>query len=235
LQTLSAPSRPPCSKRTHFLDSSCDQISGGKQGRSRSSRILPDLVGSKRPNEHTGRVSTSGRLPNSRLSPAVVPDVRVQSGAAPASCARLQSRQFPANAGDAGADQRLVADEPAGEIDQDRRESRKPWLLCRLPDGRSRYPTTNVSGDFATHRGTAAAAATSASLRCSTITHSRANEGRTTSECQRKWPDQTLEHYSDGLECREPSTHRISTSGQFRKRLPFGPVRGFIRGIPAKA
>ena len=38
---------------------------------------------------------------------------------------------------------------------------------------------------------------------------------------ERKWPDQTLEHYSDGLECREPSTHRISTSGQFRKRLLF--------------
>ena len=33
------------------------------------------------------------------------------------------------------------------------------------------------------------------------------------------------EHYSDGLECWEPPTHRISTSGQFRKRLPFGPVR----------
>ena len=44
---------------------------------------------------------------------------------------------------------------------------------------------------------------------------------------ERKWPDQTLEHYSDGLECREPSTDRISTSGQFRKRLLFGRS-GFV-------
>ena len=50
---------------------------------------------------------------------------------------------------------------------------------------------------------------------------------------ERKWPDQTLEHYSDGLECREPST--ILTSGQFTKRLPFGQVRGIpvqIFGTP---
>jgi hypothetical protein len=41
---------------------------------------------------------------------------------------------------------------------------------------------------------------------------------------ERKWPDQTLKHYSDGLECREPST--ILTSGHFTKRLPFEQVRG---------
>jgi hypothetical protein len=35
----------------------------------------------------------------------VVPNVRRQRGAAPASCPRLQPRQFPAQAGDAGADQ----------------------------------------------------------------------------------------------------------------------------------
>src|SRR3984893_15501496 len=34
----------------------------------------------------------------------------------------LQPRQFPADAGDAGPDQRLVADEPAGKTHQDRRE-----------------------------------------------------------------------------------------------------------------
>jgi len=43
---------------------------------------------------------------------------------APASRARLQPRQFPAHAGDAGADQGLVAYEPEGEADQDRREGR---------------------------------------------------------------------------------------------------------------
>jgi hypothetical protein len=40
----------------------------------------------------------------------VVPNVRRQRGAAPASCARLQPRQLPAHAGDAGADQGLVTD-----------------------------------------------------------------------------------------------------------------------------
>jgi len=39
-----------------------------------------------------------------------------------ASCARLQPRQFPAHAGDAEADQGLVADESEGQADQDRRK-----------------------------------------------------------------------------------------------------------------
>src|SRR5262249_28628702 len=47
----------------------------------------------------------------------------------PASSARLKSWEFPAHAGDAGADQRLVADEPKGKADQDRREYRKPRNL----------------------------------------------------------------------------------------------------------
>src|SRR5262249_49199421 len=52
------------------------------------------------------KARSSGRMPN----------VRRQCGAAPASCARLQPRQFPAHAGDAGADQGLVADELEGEV-----------------------------------------------------------------------------------------------------------------------
>jgi hypothetical protein len=47
-------------------------------------------------------------------------------------------RQFPAHVGDAGADQGLVADEPEGEADQDRREGRQPRALCGVPDGRGR-------------------------------------------------------------------------------------------------
>ena len=45
------------------------------------------------------------------MDATVVPNVRRQCGAAPASCARLQPRQFPAHACDAGADQGLVADD----------------------------------------------------------------------------------------------------------------------------
>src|SRR6516225_7814706 len=60
------------------------------------------------------------------------------------------------------ADQGLVTDKLEGQADQDRRESREPRPLCYLPDGRGRHRTANVPRDFAAHRGTAAAAATSA-------------------------------------------------------------------------
>ena len=111
------------------------------------------------------RAMDQRRQGRDQVDAAVMPDVRGQRRSASASCARLQSRQFPAHAGDARADQGLVADEPEGEADQDRREGRQPRPLCRLPDGRGRHPTANVPGDFAADRGTAAAATTSASVR----------------------------------------------------------------------
>src|SRR5262249_27021200 len=110
---------------------------------------------------------------------AAVPDVRGQRRAAPTSCARLQSRQFLADAGDARADQGLDTDKLEGEADQDRRESREPRPLCRLPNGRSRHPTANVPGDLAAYRRTAAAAATSASVRRSMVVRSRPTTRRT--------------------------------------------------------
>ena len=66
---------------------------------------------------------------------------------------------------DAGADQGLVADEPKGEADQDRREGGEPRTLRRLPNGGGRHPTTNVPGDSAADRGTTAAATTRASMK----------------------------------------------------------------------
>src|SRR5215831_6490193 len=101
-----------------------------------------------------------------QVDATVVPNVRRQRGAAPASCTRLQPRQFLADAGDARADQGLVTDESEGKADQDRREggeSSRP--LCYLPDGRGRHRTANVPGDFAPDRGATAAATTSASVR----------------------------------------------------------------------
>ena len=142
------------------------------------------------------RAMDQGRQGRDQVDAAVMPDVRRQRRAAPASCARLQSRQFPAHAGDAGADQGLVADEPEGEADQDRREGRQPRPLCRLPDGRGRHPTANVPGDFAADRGTTAAATTSASVRRAMVMRSRATDGRSASKCQGKWPDQPLDHRS---------------------------------------
>src|SRR3984893_7799167 len=75
-----------------------------------------------------------------------------------ASRARLQSRQLPAHAGDARADQRLVADEPEGEVDQDRGEGHQPRPLCHLPDGRGRHSEKPVRRHLAADRRTATAA-----------------------------------------------------------------------------
>src|SRR5260370_11607650 len=119
-----------------------------------------------------------------QVDAAVVQDVRSQRRAAPASCARLQSRQFLAHPGDARADQGLVADEPEGEVDQDRREGGEPRTLCRLPNGGGRHPTANVPGDFAADRGTTAATATSASMKRTIAIHSTATTERSPSKCQ---------------------------------------------------
>src|SRR5262245_47211967 len=127
-----------------------------------------------------------------QVDAAVVPNVRRQCGAAPASCARLQPRQFPAHAGDAGADQGLVADESEGKADQDRREGGEPRPLCYLPDGRGRHRTANVPRDSAAHRGATAAATTSAGVRRS-MSCIQATDRRSASKCQGKWPDQTLD------------------------------------------
>src|SRR5262249_34170709 len=101
------------------------------------------------------RAMDQGGQRRDQVDATVVPNVRRQRGAAPASCARLRPRQFPAHAGDAGADQGLVADESEGQTDQDRREGGEPRPLR----------TANVPGDFAAHRGATAAATTSASVR----------------------------------------------------------------------
>src|SRR6185437_14654068 len=131
------------------------------------------------------------------LDAAVMPDVSRQRRLAPASCARLQSRRFLAHTGDARADQELVADQPEGKAGQDRREGREPRPLCHLPDGRGCHATANDPGDIAAHRGTAAAATTRTSMRCSTIMRSTATDRKSASECQGNWPDQILDRHSD--------------------------------------
>jgi hypothetical protein len=57
------------------------------------------------------RAVDQGRQRRDQVDAAVMQAVHCQCRSAPASCTRLQSRQFPAHAGDAGADQRMVADE----------------------------------------------------------------------------------------------------------------------------
>src|ERR1017187_7685921 len=128
-----------------------------------------------------------GRQGRDQVDTVVMPDVRRQRRAAPASCARLQSRQFLADARNTGADQGLVADEPEGEADQDRGEGGEPRTLCRLPNGRGRHLMGNVQKGVAADQTTAAAATTTASVRRQMVMRSRAADGRSASQCQGKW------------------------------------------------
>ena len=62
-------------------------------------------------------------------------------------------------------DQKLVADEPEGKADQDRREGRQPRPLYRLPDGGSGDPKKPLRRHPAAHRRTATAASHVNSMR----------------------------------------------------------------------
>ena len=115
------------------------------------------------PARHGGAMDKRGQG-RDQVDAAVVPVVRRQCRPSPASRARLQSRQLPAHAGDARADQGLVADQPEGEADQDRREGGDPRPLCRLPDGRGRRAEDAVRRDPAADRRTAAAARSRAGM-----------------------------------------------------------------------
>src|SRR5262249_44766705 len=100
----------------------------------------------------------------------------------------------------------------------------------------SRWPRSPSHGkcskrDFAAHRGTAAAA-TSASMRRSTVMRSRATDGMSASECQGKRPDQAVKHRSDGRECREPSTLSDLGFQPVQKTTTIHVSSGFIWGIP---
>src|SRR4051812_31710415 len=78
------------------------------------------------------------------MDAAVLPDLRRQRRAPSAACPRVQYRQFHAHAGDAEDGAAVVADQPAREVDQDRREGRPPRPLRDLPAGRGRGAATDV-------------------------------------------------------------------------------------------
>ena len=85
---------------------------------------------------------------------------------------------------------------PEGEADQDWREGGEPRPLCRVPDGRGRHSPANVPGDFAVHRGTAAAAATSASVRRSIFGTPEQVTGGLRPDTKEEWSDRNQEHHS---------------------------------------
>ena len=56
------------------------------------------------------------------------------------------------------SDQRLVAYDPEGEVDQDWREGHQPWPLRRVPDGRGCHSEKSVRQHSAADCGVATAA-----------------------------------------------------------------------------
>src|SRR3984893_405871 len=88
------------------------------------------------------------------------------------------NRKGLVHVGDAGADQRLVDDDPEGEADQDWCEGCEPRSLRRVSDGRGRHLPAFVPRHSAADRGTASTARSSASVKCSIVSRSRPTDGR---------------------------------------------------------
>src|ERR1035437_6135813 len=84
------------------------------------------------------RAVDQGRQERHQVDAAVMLLVRRQRRAASVSCAGLQSRQLHADAGYAGGDQAVVADQPAGKTHQNWSQGRAPWTLRHIPNGRGR-------------------------------------------------------------------------------------------------
>src|SRR5262249_4815859 len=102
-----------------------------------------------------------------------------------------------------------------------------------LPNGRSRHPTANVPGDLAAYRRTAAAAATSASVRRSMVVRSRPTNRRSASIVRKN------------RQMRPSNAARTVWDAEAidSSHLGFRPIQkiatihassGFIRGIPIK-
>ena len=93
-----------------------------------------------------GRATYQGGQVRDQVDAPLMHEVRRQRGAASASHVVLQSRQLPVNAGDAGNDRDVVADQPAEADDQERRASRALSTLHHLPDGRRGVAPEGVRG-----------------------------------------------------------------------------------------
>ena len=159
----------------------------------------------------TTSAEPAGRLPPTRFGSSSMHSPTISA----TSCVRCRAYQG------------VVADEPEGKADQDRRKGRQPRPLRRVPDGRGRHSTANVPGDFAADRGITAASATSARVKRSIVMHSRATDGRSASQCLEKWPEQRLDHH---LRCPR-AWQALHTSRQScrkaRKARIFRPVRNW--------
>ena len=111
----------------------------------------------------TTTAAQRSRQRRDQMDPAVVPHLRRQYRPPSASRPRLQLGQLYAHAGAAENDGAVVADQPAREADQDRRQGRQPWSLRHFPAGRGGGVATDVRRHPVTDRP--APDATRASMR----------------------------------------------------------------------
>jgi len=163
------------------------------------------------------RAMDQGGERRDQMDAAVMPVVRRQRGSSPASCARLQSRQFFAHAGDARADQGLVADEPEGETHQDRREGRHAWPLFRIPDGRGRHSENSVRRYPAADLGTAAGTCSRIDVKRSIVLRSIKNQGEVRLDDNEISISGARRGDVTGLDAREPPCRGIGIAKIRRK------------------
>jgi hypothetical protein len=117
-----------------------------------------------------------------QVDPPVVPLLRRQRGSPSVARARLQPRQLHADAGDAEDGGAVVADQPAGEADQDRRQGGLPRPVRHFPDGRGRGAAADVPGNPVAHRAPSSTCASmtgrSDHMRQATTAEVRLDEGK---------------------------------------------------------
>src|SRR6202049_3443357 len=131
------------------------------------------------------RAVHQGRQERDQVDAAVMPHLRRQRGSPSTPCPRVQPRQLSAQACNAQDGAAVVADQPAREAGQDRREGGEPWALRDLPDGRGCGVSSDVPGNPIADRaaaGTARAGMTrrSEQMRRTTRAEVRPDEGRAT-------------------------------------------------------
>jgi hypothetical protein len=202
------------------------RVAGGR--RDLSTLQGPHEASSERRAAWHVRAMNQGRKRRDQVDAAVMPLVRRQRRPTSTSRAGLQSRQLPAHAGDAGTDQRLVADEPEGKADQDRREARKPRPLCRVSDGRSRHSQISLRRHLAADRGTAAAARCGARVKHSfVIRHGKLTGGRCPND--EKHRPAPLAAAQTPTTRQKPPAPETAASKLVRKREPSMLVSGEFR------
>src|SRR5262249_60694863 len=108
------------------------------------------------------RIKYAIRLPANQVLQSRIGYLLKRPVGRPAHHLRRCHASFSYQAGSWSQPRRVIAKVEWHPEDLYPRREGEPRPLCRLPNGRGRHPTANVPRDFAAHRGTAAAATTSA-------------------------------------------------------------------------